>query len=222
MPNSKIYTVKNSKLARYKSYMDNAIYPPDLAFNLVLLEEKIRKLYYYDIYHTSKIRKILESIGSRFHIFYVLFKKDGNNELVDIEKFMELKKDCRILICLQTEKMRIANIIVKDSVGKIFGELQSLMCADDLRKMYRGPNRHKLVQVRYDLIYKGKKSNFMRQMCMLSDQLETNIKEDLAKYKKIADKLDIKIDFSYGNLLLAKSPEFISKAIWKIIDLFMK
>ena len=167
---------------------------------------------------------ILDDLPSKFTVFYILLKtidKKLEFELVSNEEFMRHMKKCRIIICLKKNGNKIKQLLLEDSFGKLFGQLQSLICANDLKEMYKSPQRHKLVQIRYNF-YKGKRYNFMRQICYYNKELETNIKKDLEKYKAIASKLDIEIDYTISNKLVAVyMPDIMAKGIWKIIDLFM-
>jgi len=204
------------------NYLD--IFPLELGFNLILLEKGIRKIYYVDIKPTQKI---LNSIPDKFSVLYYQVKQDASKYIgvpITQNDYFTLKKSVSLIITLKKNTTKIKKILENNDIrNKEFGELQSLICATDFINLYNDKNkRHTLFQARYMITYKNKTKPFMYQMCHYNQEIDTRIKNDIAKYQLIAESLGAKVSIKYGMRSIATGPKFISTSIWFWIHLVIR
>ena len=194
----------------------------NIGFNLCLLLEKIRLLFFFDNYlryNYNALIKIIKSIKNT-KLFSIYYRHSNNKgDIVKIRETVFLNiiknkksnyKKIRIIICLK-KNTSVLKIINKDILHKDFGNLQSLMCATKFDSDYIKKNNSKLVQLRYYIKYKDLDDVFMYQLCIKEGKLKHAIKKDLEKYVTFCRKFKCTI---YHKIMKRKSYYLFSRYLF--------
>lgn len=190
--------------------VENKIIKLEDGFNLCLLLEKIREIYFIDTFKKNKhsfesLNNLIKYIREQ-RLFSIYYRYEVKKNIIKvrenefIEMFKHKKKNyekIRIIVCLKNNK-KAYNIINKDITGYDFGLLQSLFCSvKSLDEFYK--NNKNIIQLRYYIKYKKYDTIFMYQMCLKNKSFKEKVKKDIIKYKEFAKKINCKFYYIIPN-----------------------
>ena len=187
-------------------------------FNLCLLLEKIRQVYFIDKYfkkhNFQSLTKLIKYIRN-LDLYSIYYRYELKEKIIKVRetRFFDMYKNknkyyekIRIVVSLKNNK-KVYNTINKNINGYQFGLLQSLFCSvKSLDEFYK--NNKNIIQLRYYVKYKKYDTIFMYQMCLNNKGFEEKLKKDIIKYKQFAKKINCKFYYYIPNKFLIKLKMF--------------